>query len=133
VIIAKARRRLGTMTLVIGDAAVLVLWAVIGLINHEEGVTFTGILRNAGPIMVGWFAAALVLRTYRRPPRVWRFLATWAIGISAGVLLRALILGKPWNGDELVFFGVTLAVTLVLLVAWRAVAEGIARAVRHGV
>jgi hypothetical protein len=131
VIIVKARRHLRPSTLVVGDAAVLVLWAVIGLVNHEEGVTFTGVLRNAGPIMIGWFAAALLLRTYRRPARAWRFLATWAIGISAGVVLRAGILSKPWNGDELAFFGVTLAVTLVLLVAWRALAEGIARAVRH--
>jgi hypothetical protein len=133
VITVRARRPLRPSTVAVGDAAVLILWAVIGLINHKEGVTFAGVLRNAGPIMIGWFAAALLLRTYRRPARVWRFLATWAIGISAGVVLRAVILGKPWNGDELAFFGVTLAVTLILLAAWRALAEGIVRALRHGV
>ena len=81
-------------------------------------ITFGGILRNSGPIMLGWFAAALVLKTYTHPGLV-RFLATWALGISLGVALRSLFLGRAWNADEFAFYGVTLAVTLVLLSIWR--------------
>jgi hypothetical protein len=130
-VIARAIRRPRTLTLVLGDAVALILWAVLGLASHNEGVTVAGLLRNAGLIMVGWFAAALVLGTYRSPG-VWRFLATWAIGITAGVILRAAILGKSWNGDEFTFLAVTLGVTLVLLAAWRIIAAGVARAARHG-
>src|SRR5207302_6802554 len=102
----------------LGDGAVLILWAVLGLAHHADGITLGGILRNAGPILVGWFAAALLLRTYTRPS-VARFLVTWATGITAGVLLRSTILHRPWNGDEFAFWAVTLAVTFVLLALWR--------------
>jgi hypothetical protein len=68
--------------------------------------------------MLGWYAAALLLRTYLRRGLV-RFLATWALGISAGVALRSLFLGRTWNADEFAFLGVTLGVTLVLLSMWR--------------
>ena len=114
-----AGRRVSPLVLATGDGAVLILWAVLGLAHHAEGITVAGLLRNAGPILVGWFVAATALGTYRRPASGPRFLATWALGISAGVILRALILGRPWNGDEFAFFGVTLAVTLVVLLLWR--------------
>jgi hypothetical protein len=124
---ARAERNVPPVVLAVGDGLVLVLWAVLGLMHHEEGVTFAGLLRNAGPILVGWFAAALALRTYARPGFL-RFLATWAIGITVGVLLRSLILTKPWNGDEFTFLGVTLAVTLALLLLWRGIVVAVSRA-----
>jgi hypothetical protein len=115
------------VVLAVGDGLVFVLWAALGLMHHEEGVTLAGLVRNAGPILVGWFAAALALRTYARPGLA-RFLATWAIGITAGVLLRSAVLTKPWNGDEFAFLGVTLAVTLVMLLLWRGIVLAIGRA-----
>jgi hypothetical protein len=114
-----AARRVSPFVLAAGDGAVLILWAVLGLAHHAEGITFAGLLRNAGPVLLGWFGAAIALRIYGRPASALRFVATWALGISAGVILRALVLGRAWNGDEFAFFGVTLAVTLVLLVLWR--------------
>jgi Protein of unknown function (DUF3054) len=117
--VSAATRRVSPAVLATGDGAVMILWAVLGLAHHAEGITFGGLLRNAGPILLGWFAAAVLLKTYAREPSVRRFVATWAIGISAGVVLRALFLGRTWDGDEFAFFGVTLAVTLVLLLMWR--------------
>jgi Protein of unknown function (DUF3054) len=114
-----AARRVTPAVLAVGDGTVLLLWAVLGLAHHAEGITVAGLLRTAGPILLGWFAAAAVLLTYRRSSSVRRFLATWALGISAGVVLRALFLGRTWNADEFAFFGVTLGVTLVLLLIWR--------------
>ncbi len=125
--VVRNERTLAPVALAIGDGAVLVLWAVLGLAHHEEGVTVAGLLRNAGPILIGWFAAAALLRTYARPGLA-RFLETWAIGITAGVILRSLILTRSWNGDEFAFLGVTLAVTLALLLLWRGVALAIGRA-----
>ncbi len=116
-------RRGFAIGLAVGDAAVLILWATLGLLHHTEGVTFDGLARNAGPILIGWFAAAAIVRLYTAATRRgWRpFLLTWATGITAGVLLRSLILRRAWNADELAFLGVTLLVTLVLLALWRVV------------
>lgn len=114
----RTARDVPPVVLAVGDGAVLVLWSILGLAHHVEGITFGGILRNAGPIMLGWYAAALLLRTYARPGSL-RFLATWALGVSVGVVLRALFLGRVWNADEFAFFGVTLGVTLALLAIWR--------------
>jgi hypothetical protein len=106
--------------LVVGDAAMFVLWAALGLAHHAEGITLAGLGRNAGYVMLGWFVVAVALRTYTRRG-VTRFLATWAGGVTLGVVIRWVALRRPVNGDEFAFLLVTLIVTLVLLAAWRAV------------
>lgn len=71
-----------------------------------------GYAHDALPLLAGWFATALLLRAYRR--RSWRtLLATWAVGIPVGVALRALVLGRAWNGKQLAFLATTLVFTLV--------------------
>ena len=121
------KRTLPPVVLAVGDGAVLILWAVLGLAHHAEGITVAGLARNAGPILIGWFAAALLLGTYGRRRGPAGFALTWLLGISAGVLLRSLLLHRAWTGDEFAFYGVTLAVTGLLLAAWRGVALLIAR------
>jgi Protein of unknown function (DUF3054) len=125
-------RTLPAVALAVGDAAVFVLWAALGLHDHREGITLAGLGRNAGFVMLGWFAVALLTRPYASARRTsWRaFLLTWAGGVSLGVILRWIALRKPFDGDEFAFFGVTLAVTLVLLLAWRELAIVIGTAAR---
>jgi len=115
---APVARAVPAAVLIAGDGLVLILWAVLGLLHHTGGVTVRGLFRDAGPILVGWYAAAAAVRLYSRPG-VGRFLLTWAIGISLGVVLRAAFLHRAWGGDEFAFWGVTLGVTLALLAAWR--------------
>jgi hypothetical protein len=122
-----SKRALPAPALAIGDGAVLVLWAVLGLAHHEEGITVAGLARNAGPILNGWFAAALLLGTYSRRRGPVGFALTWLLGISAGVLLRSILLHRAWTGDEFAFYGVTLAVTGLLLAIWRGIALLVAR------
>ncbi len=105
--------------LVVGDAAMFVLWAALGLAHHAEGITLAGLGRNAGYVMLGWFAVAVALRTYTRRG-VTRFVATWAGGVTLGVVIRWIALRRPVTGDEFAFLLVTLIVTLALLVVWRA-------------
>jgi hypothetical protein len=62
-----------------------------------------------------------VLRTYSRPSRR-VFLQTWALGVTAGVLLRAAVLGRHLGGGQAAFLAVALVFTLLLLVGCRAVA-----------
>ena len=110
------------LVLAVGDAVAIVLFAVIGLMSHDEGVTVGGLARNAVPILIVWFAAAPVLGTYRRPS-LGTLLPTWAVSVIGGVLLRKLVFGRPADiGDLPVFLAVTLAVTLAFLLAWRGIA-----------
>lgn len=110
----------------LADGVALILFATLGQLSHDGGVSAAGYARDALPLLAGWFAAALALRTYARPG--WRvFLQTWALGVTAGVLLRAAVLGRHLGGGQLAFLATSLVFTLVLLVACRAVAARVGR------
>jgi hypothetical protein len=104
-----------------GDAFALLLFAVIGLASHDKGITGSGLLRDALPVLAGWFVAAAMFGTYRRSG--WRpFVEAWAVGVTVGVLGRGLVLHRHVLGARyLTFLAVTLVVTLLLLLAWRGV------------
>ncbi|HEX9376680.1 MAG TPA: DUF3054 domain-containing protein [Actinomycetota bacterium] len=108
--------------LALGDAVAIVLFAVIGLASHREGETAAGLVRNAGPVLAGFLAAALAVGTYRRPG-VRTLAAAWILGVPAGVLLRAAILGHGYGTKTFTFMAVTVIVTGLLLAAWRGLLE----------
>ncbi|GIW35368.1 DUF3054 domain-containing protein [Meiothermus sp.] len=115
-----------------GDAICIVLFAIIGLQSHGEPVSLSGIVRNALPILLVWWLVAPFLRTYTRP--TWQnLLYTWAIAVSTGVWLRFMVLQKPFDLGYLVFWAITLGATLVLLLAWRALAIFLVRGKQLGV
>jgi Protein of unknown function (DUF3054) len=90
----------------------LTAFAVIGVLTH--GSSITALVRDLLLFLGCWFAAAFALRLYVRPS--WRrLLATWLLGISAAVLIRAAIVGH-FAGD---FYGVALAFTLLFVLAAR--------------
>jgi hypothetical protein len=101
------------------DAVGIVIFAVVGLISHRASAG--AFAHDALPLLGGWFAVALATRLYARPS-VGRFLAAWLIGITAGVLVRALILGRHLGGKEAAFLAVSLVFTLLFVLAGRAVA-----------
>jgi len=107
-----------------GDAAAIVLFAVIGLANHKEGLSAAGLSRNTLPILGVWFAIAPFIGTYSRPGL--RTLATsWAIAVPAGLAIRAVVLHRSASGSQVTFGLVTLVVTLLLLLAGRGIASRI--------
>ena len=113
--------------LAIGDAVALLLFAVIGLLSHDRGVTASGLVRDALPVLAGWFLAAAIFAVYRRPSRT-RFVAAWAVGVTGAVFVRGLALHRHVLGSRyLTFLVVTLGVSLVLLIAWRAIAGATVR------
>jgi hypothetical protein len=101
-----------------GDAVALALFAPLGLVSHREGITLLGIGRNAGPLLLGWFLAAGLLRTYSIGGRG-RTVATWLLGVTAGVVLRGVLLDRSLGEGQVAFLLVSLAVTGALLGAWR--------------
>jgi hypothetical protein len=113
--------RISPVRLAVGDVAAVALFAPIGLLSHDEGITLAGLARNAVPVALGYLAAALVVGTYRRPG--WRTLVpAWALGVTAGVMVRAAIIGHGYGRTTFTFLAVTLVVTGLLLAAWRGLA-----------
>ncbi len=100
------------------DAAAISAFAVVGLLSHHGGVSGRGLARDAVPLLGCWFAAALLLRLYARAA-VWRLAATWLLGVTGGVAVRAGILGHSRAGKEAAFLGVALAFTLLFVLAAR--------------
>ena len=98
----------------IADGAALALFTVVGVVTHGSSVA--ALARDLLVFLGCWFAAALALRLYARPSRT-RLLATWLLGITAAVLIRAAIVGH-FAGD---FYGVALGFTLLFVLAARAV------------
>ena len=109
------------------DAAALVAFSVVGLLSHHGTVSAAGLAHDALTLLGGWFAAALIFRLYTRPSLA-RLLATWACGVTVGVVVRALVLGRSLDGHEAAFLGVALAFTLLFVLVLRvAVAAVVSR------
>jgi hypothetical protein len=106
------------------DAAAIAVFAVVGLISHHASAT--AFAHDALPLLGGWFAAAFATRLYERPSLV-RLLVTWAAGVTAGVLMRALILGRHLDGRQAAFLATSLVFTLLFVVAARAATAAVTR------
>ena len=119
---ASTRRTVSTRVLASGDALAFVLFAVIGLINHDEGITVGGLARNALPILAVWFVVAPFVGTYARPGFA-TMVATWAIAVPCGVAIRAVWLHRSASSKQVAFGIVALLSTLALLSGWRFVAS----------
>jgi hypothetical protein len=120
------RTRLRPWQLAVGDAVAVASFAPLGLLSHDEGITAAGLARNALPVTIGFLAAAALLGTYRRPGGR-TLVPAWALGVTAGVLVRAAILGHGYGAKTFTFLAVTLVVTGLLLLAWRGATALIAR------
>lgn len=114
----KSGTRLRTWQLALGDVIAISLFAPIGLISHDKGITLEGLARNALPVGAGFLAAALLLGVYRRRSLA-SLAAAWALGVTAGVFVRAAILGHGYGRTTFTFLIVTLIVTGLLLAIWR--------------
>jgi Protein of unknown function (DUF3054) len=102
----------------IADALAILVFVTIGLLSHHGDVTLRGYARDALPFLACWFAAALLFRLYSRAGW-WRLVATWAVGVPAAVLVRALALGRHLGGKEAAFLVVSLVTIGVLVLAVR--------------
>ena len=120
------RSSLPAWAIATGDAAAIVLFVLVGLRNHDEGITVAGLARTALPILGAWFAVAPFARTYARPG-LRTLLVTWAIAVPIGVAIRAIALHRTADDSQLTFGVVALIATLVFLLAWRGVAALVTR------
>lgn len=109
---------------ILADAVAIVAFVVLG--GRTHGGSVLHLVGVAAPYLLGWFAAAVAFRLDRDPLSVTKALLAWPFGVALGLALRTLVVGALTRPLLLVSF----AVLGVLLVGWRLVAAGVARASR---
>jgi Protein of unknown function (DUF3054) len=112
---------LGHLTAVGADVVALLAFVTIGLVTHHGGISAADYARDAVPLVGCWLLAGGAFDLYKRPrPRA--LLETWLAGVTAGVLVRALV---RWHidGGDAVFLAVALCFTLLFVVAGRVAAS----------
>jgi hypothetical protein len=108
----------GRLLQALSDAAAIVCFVTVGLVSHSKGLSALGYVRDALPLLACWFGAAFVFGLYRRPTAA-KLFATWIVGITVGVGVRALALGELGKGAQATFLVVALAFTLLFVLALR--------------
>lgn len=109
-------------TLAVGDVLVFLIFAVLGMRSHSEGVTVPSVLLVAAPFIVAWFLVSPFVGAFRRglevQPRrmVQRTLLSWVAAWPVALLFRGLIRGEV---PPLSFALVTLFTNMLLLLLWR--------------
>jgi hypothetical protein len=104
------------MRLALAGVTAIVVFATIGQLSHEGGVSWSGYAADTLPFLGAWLVAAW-----------WtgRFVPTWLVGVTAGVAIRAVILSH-YRWSELSFLAVALvfvgAVAWIILVCARRLA-----------
>ncbi len=85
------------------------------MLTHDASAR--AFVRDVLCILGAWVAVALAVRLYTRFAW-WRLVATWLVGVSVGVLVRAAIVGHL----AVDFWGVALAFTALFVLAGRVLA-----------
>jgi hypothetical protein len=112
---------LSHLTAVCADLVALLAFVTIGLVSHRGGISAADYARDAIPLAGCWLLAGGGFDLYKRP-RLRALLGTWLVGVTAGVLVRALV---RWHidGGDAVFLAVGLCFTLIFVVVVRIAAS----------
>jgi len=116
---------LGHLTAVVADVVALLVFVTIGLATHHGGISAGAYARDALAFCGCWLLAGGAFDLYKRPS-VRAFLGTWIVGVTAGVLVRALV---RWHidGGDAVFLAIALGFTLLFVVVARIAAGLVVR------
>lgn len=102
------------------DVLAVLLFAAVGRRSHAEGLDVAGIVRTAGPFLVGTAAGWLLASvTLDGGPRSLQF---GAVVLTATVVLGMLFRRVAGEGTAASFVVVATTVLAVLLLGWRLVA-----------
>ncbi|SDO96629.1 Protein of unknown function [Pedococcus dokdonensis] len=102
------------------DLVLVLLFALVGRVSHDEGATWAGVLQVAWPfvvaLLVGWLLAR---RRSGWPVRMPGSTTVWAVTAVFGLVLRVATGGGfAWS-----FGVVTLVLLGIFLVGWRCAVE----------
>jgi hypothetical protein len=104
-----------------GDLVCFLIFAVLGLRSHEDGITADGILRAAVPFQVSWVLVSLLLRGQPGIGEITRsrnVIRVWIPSLVLGLAIRSLVFGRAFAPT---FAIVAFLVNGALLVLWRCV------------
>ncbi len=110
------------------DVLAIVIFATIGLLAHNRDLGISGYARDVLTIGGSWLVVARSTGLYRSPT-MRHFLTTWFVGVTAGVAVRAIVLGRAVDGKELSFLIVALVSTLIFTTVARSLVDVAARRV----
>ncbi len=113
-------RRAGSALL---DAALVVLFVVLGRRAHHHGDGLGGVASTAAPFLVGLALGWVAIARRREPWRVRAGLWPWAGAWVAGLILRAAV----GQGVDLAFTVVAGAFLGLFLLGWRVLARAAQR------
>ena len=104
------------MTTKLIDVLAVLVFVAIGRRSHEEANSISGLLLTAAPFLIAVVSSWVVLAFVRPNGNFVPALATWAITVSVGMLLRNLVFGE---GTALSFIIVATIALFVLIVGAR--------------
>ncbi|MFZ4584803.1 MAG: DUF3054 domain-containing protein [Acidimicrobiia bacterium] len=102
------------------DTAAIVAFVLLGRREHGIDDGLSGVLGTLWPFLAGWFAVALLVGTYRQPPRWNRWAITWIGGVVLALVLRIAFTGHSF---VLAFAIVATVVVGAFTGGWRLVAR----------
>ena len=106
------------------DAALVIVFAVVGRSSHAEGLDVAGVWGTAWPFLAGLGVGWLAARAWRHPFASWPTgVVVWAATLVVGMLLR-VVSGQGTAVAFVVVAAITLAVPLI---GWRGVAALVVR------
>jgi hypothetical protein len=85
--------------LALAGTVAIVVFATVGQLSHEDGVSAGGYLADVLPLLGCWLAVAWWTRS---------FVPTWLAGVTGGIGIRMVVLGH-YRWSELLFLAVALA------------------------
>ena len=103
--------------LVIGDLLCFLIFALLGLRSHEEGITASGIVRAAVPFQVGWLLLSWSLGLQKRGTSAARRVTrAWVPAWAVGLVIRTVFFDHSFAPT---FGVVSLLFNAGLLLIWR--------------
>jgi hypothetical protein len=102
------------ITAAIVDVVAVVVFVAIGRRNHDEGTALSGVLGVAAPFLIALGISWIGLRTWREPFTRRSWVATWAIAVIAGLLLRRLVFDRGIATAFIIVATITLGLLLGL-------------------
>ena len=108
------------------DLLCLVGFVLGGAARHDIGGGIGTYLTILWPLVVGWYAQAWPARLYARSVlHEWtRLVLTWALGLTAALLLRALV---TRHDTPIAFIAVTFGFIGATTAGWRLLGMGLSR------
>jgi hypothetical protein len=104
----------------LADAALVLVFVVLGRASHEEGRFLSGTLSVAAPFLIALGVGWVVARAWKQPITLRTGVIVWITTVVVGMVLRHTLFDR---GTALSFIIVATLFTGLFLVGWRAIAS----------